>query len=154
MDDVISNKPMGDIIFIAGQEKGVLERACHQVFGWTKEQKLIVVIWHPEWKNNEDYWKRIAETMASQTNKVWTLVVYFGDSLEAMKGDDGGDRLSLLFRLLGRDSESRHGCCRITDFPRLGGAIAEFDPNTPETKMIIEGNRIMGLFPPSAKSSS
>jgi hypothetical protein len=154
VDDVIARKTMGDIDFITGKEGGSLEKACQQVFDWTKDQKLIIVIWHSEWKDEVVFWRRIAETMASQTTKVSTLVVYFGDSLEAMKADEGGDRLPLLFRLLGRGSESRHGCCRITDFARLGGAIADFDPNAPETKLIIEGNRIMGLFPPSTNSKS
>lgn len=154
MDDLITNKLMGEITFIAGNEGGTLEKACKQVFSWAKDHKLIVVVWHPEWMDDEKFWRRVAVTMAGQNSKVSTLVVSFDDTLEEMRNGDGGARLPLLFRLLGRDSQSHHGCCQITDFPHLGGAVVEFDPSDLETSIVLDGNRIMGLFPPTSEAGS
>jgi len=148
MDNLITDQPMGDALFITGKQDGPLERACQQVFGWTREQELIVVVWHPSWRDDEEFWRRIAQRMHKQNSRASTLVVHFGGSLEEMKNGDGGDRLPLLFRLLGRDPQSRQGCCPITDFQHLGEASIDFNPDDSETSLILEGNRIMELFPP------
>jgi len=153
VDDVIINDAMAEIIFIAGTEDGPLEKACQRVFGWDQHQNLIVIVWHAEWRNKKDFWDRIAKTMAAQTSRASTLVVFFGDSIEAIRSGDGGDRLPLLLRLLGRDPQSRHGCCPITDFPHLGGAPIAFDRTDPETALILKGNIIMGLSQPLQSSS-
>ena len=136
---------MSKLICIAGKERGPLVKACEQVFRWTGENPVIVVIWHRDWKDDGDYWRLIAETMSNAKPKTRTLIALFGVSVDEILGEDGGDRLPLIFRLLGRDTASRDGCCQITDFKRLGKTPISFDPTDPETALILQSNRILGL---------
>jgi hypothetical protein len=138
---------MSGPIYIAGKKNGPLVKACQQVFRWTEPNGLIVVIWHGDWKDNDEFWMELANTMSSAMVKkrTRTLITFFGASIDEMRSKDGGDRLPLLFRLLGRDPDSRDGCCPITDFKQLGQAPIVFDPNDPETALILESNKTMGL---------
>jgi hypothetical protein len=138
---------MCEPIYIAGKGNadGPLIKACKQVFTWNKPQQLIVVIWHPEWKDDEEFWDAVAANLTDTKEGTRTLITFFGASIDEMRNGDGGDRLPLLFRLLGRDPDSRSGCCPITAFTRLGKAPIQFDPNDPDTKLILSSNEALEL---------
>ncbi|MBE0541749.1 MAG: hypothetical protein IH623_10225 [Verrucomicrobia bacterium] len=127
---------------------GPLRKACRQIFEWKGDPKVIVVIRHEGWVGSTHYWRRLAKVIQCVEKKRITaraLITFFGSSVDEMLGRDGGDRLPLIFRLLGRDTASRDGCCRITDLKRLGKTPIPFDPNDPETALILQSNKIMGL---------
>lgn len=128
-----------------GEGEGPLVKACQQVFTWEGAGDLIVVIWHSDWKDDPEFWNKVAKTMAKAEPGTRTLITFFGESLDQMRSADGGDRLPLLFRLLGRVPFAREGCCRITDFERLGKAPVPFNPADAETALLLRSNQIMGL---------
>ncbi len=145
---------MSEPIYIAGKKNSSLAKACQQVFRWAEADGLIVVIWHRDWKDDGEFWGALANTMSTAEKGSRTLIAFFGDSIEEMLGEDGGDRLPLIFRLLGRDTDSRDGCCRITDFKRLDKMPISFDPTDQETALIVKSNKIMGLCHNEPKNSS
>ena len=128
---------------------GPLRKVCRQTFEWKGDSKVIVAIWHDGWVGSTHYWRRLARVMhcvEKKKLKVRTLITFFDSSIDAFREREGGDRLPLLFRLLGRDPDSRDGCCPITDFERLGNAPIPFDPDSPETALILESNKSLGLY--------
>jgi len=131
---------------------GPLKRACQKVFQWNLEGDIVVVLWHKGWAETPRFWRHLECVMRcfiKKGHKARTLVAFFEHSIDFYREEQGGHLLPLLFRLLGRDPNSLHGCCRITDFSRLGGSLLEFDPiGDPETALILKGNRIMGLSRP------
>jgi hypothetical protein len=127
---------------------GSLRRICRQHFEWKGDGKVIVVIWHPEWKGANGHWLKLARVMKRAEKarmRIRTLIAFFGASIDEFFDKDAGDRLPLLFRLLGRDPASRAGCCPITDFDRMGNAPIPFEPAKAETALILKANGIMGL---------
>ena len=125
-----------------------LRNACRKIFEWKGESKVIVVIWHDEWKKVDRHWLKLARVMkraAKAKAPARTLITFFGASIDEFLDKEGGDRLPLLFRLLGRDPASRTGCCPITDFEKLGMAPQAFTPPAQETALILRSNKIMGL---------
>lgn len=127
---------------------GPLRKACQQTFKWAGKGKVIVVIWHTGWKNAPRNWLHLARVMKCAEKvktRPRTLITFFGASIDEFIAQEGGDRLPLLFRLLGRDPASRDGCCPITNFARLGQAPIPFNSNDPETSLILRTNKLMGL---------
>lgn len=127
--------------------EGPLYAACEKTLGWQCSDKLIIVIWHEGWADKGNYWKDLAKAIAVSQGGTRTLITFFGDTMEDFQEKEGGHMLPLLFRLLGRDPNIRSGCCPITDFERLGRSLLPFDPNDPETALILRANKILGLNP-------
>ncbi|MEM6915235.1 MAG: hypothetical protein AAF491_01620 [Verrucomicrobiota bacterium] len=139
---------MSEGIYIAGKggKDGALVKTCQMVFRWTGDGKVIVVFWHGDWSDDEAFWIQVASVMKTARKGDRTLITFFSSSIDEMRKQKGGDRLPLLFRLLGRDPDSRRGCCQITDFQRLGNAPLLYDPEAHETKRILKSNQILGLI--------
>lgn len=135
----------GSVTYIGAT--GPLLKACEQVFEWKEEngQKLLVILWHKGWKDgSENYWEELAKNLPRERGTKF-LVTFFEANLDACRRQEGGSRLSLLFRLLGEDPDHPKGWCRITDFKRLSGAMKGFQPDNPNRDLRVLANGILGF---------